>query len=257
MTTGKKKQLDVILSPGEFDSLRKRDLSGSVCVVFDVLRATSSIVTALGNGAEAIMPVEEISEALDIKRKFPDLLLAGERHGVRIEGALSGGVPFDFGNSPREFTEEKVRGKRIVTTTTNGTLALRACAGAEMVLASSLLNIQATVEFLKKRTAPKLLLICAGTFDECAKEDVLGAGGICAQVFSSFDPEDVSDAANLARQSWKRDKEDLYRAVGSAKNGRRLLTRPELRDDVNFCAQLDVFDFAVVLGRDGWLRRSS
>src|SRR5678815_616489 len=115
------KKIDVLLTPAELQPLRDRDVSQTVCVVFDILRATSTMVTALANGAEAIMPVQEISEALAIKAKDPDVLLAGERHGVRIEGKLSGGVRFDFGNSPREFTSEKVRGRRIVTTTTNGT----------------------------------------------------------------------------------------------------------------------------------------
>src|ERR1043165_3076032 len=115
--------IEVLFTPAEFETLRTRDLSETTCVVFDVLRATSSMVTALANGAEAIMPVEEISEALAIKADDPSVLLAGERHGVRIEGTLSGGVRFDFGNSPREFTADKVRGKRIVTTTTNGTRA--------------------------------------------------------------------------------------------------------------------------------------
>src|SRR2546423_1168480 len=140
------KKLEVLFTPAEFQMLRQRDLSNAICVVFDVLRATSSMVTALGNGAEAIMPVQQISEALEIKARQPDVLLAGERKGVRIEGKLSGGIPFDFGNSPREFTPEKVRGKRIVTTTTNGTRALRACAKARLALASSFLNLQATVE---------------------------------------------------------------------------------------------------------------
>src|SRR4051812_42700537 len=223
-----KGRIDVILSPGELESVRKRDLSHTVCVVFDVLRATSSIVTALGNGAEAVMPVEEISEALAIKQQEPEVLLAGERHGVRIEGDLSGGIRFDFGNSPREFVPEKVRGKRIVTTTTNGTRALRACAHAKLVLASSLLNLQATVDLLKEGRIRELLLICAGTFDECAYEDVLGAGAICSGMGRSFDGEETSDSAQLATRLWEMDKEDLSAAFGCATNGRRLLLRPEL-----------------------------
>src|SRR5439155_833037 len=154
-----RKKLEVLLTPAELQPLRVRDLSQIVCVVFDVLRATSSMVTALANGAEAIMPVEEISEALAIKARDPHVLLAGERHGVKIERKLSGGVRFDFGNSPREFTSEKVRGKRIVTTTTNGTRALRACAKAKLTLVSSFLNLQATLDMLKKRRAKNMLLI--------------------------------------------------------------------------------------------------
>jgi len=119
-----------LFTPAEFEALSKRDLSKSTCVVFDVLRATSSMVTALANGAEAIIPVSEISEALEIKRKDPQVLLAGERDGLRIEANLTGSISFDLGNSPREFTKEKVTGKKIVITTTNGTRALRACAHA-------------------------------------------------------------------------------------------------------------------------------
>jgi 2-phosphosulfolactate phosphatase len=201
------------------------------------------------------MPVQAISEALEFKRKLPDVLLAGERHGVRIEGELSEGVRFDFGNSPREFTRENVQGKRIVTTTTNGTLALRASAHAKVVLASSFLNLQATIDLIKKRRTKQLLLVCAGTFDECAYEDVLGAGAICSQM-RSFDIEEMSDAANLARWAWSRNEDHIYEGISSGKNGYRLLGRPELRDDVKFCAQKDMFDFAVELGRDGWLRKN-
>src|SRR2546425_5274821 len=102
--------LEVLLSPAEFAVLRDRDLSQTVCVVLDILRATSSMVTALANGAEAIIPVAEISEALAIRQQRPEVLLAGEREGVRITAARSGGVEFDLGNSPREYTTGKVQG---------------------------------------------------------------------------------------------------------------------------------------------------
>src|SRR5271165_6662862 len=127
--------LEVLFAPAEFAALRERDLTGTVCVVFDVLRATSSIVTALANGAAAVIPAAGIPEALALRRERADLLLAGEREGVRIRAHLTGGVEFDFGNSPREFTREKVAGRSIVITTTNGSRALRACAGAKAALA--------------------------------------------------------------------------------------------------------------------------
>src|SRR5512138_2943298 len=106
-------RIEVILSPAEFPILAQRDLSKAVCVVFDILRATSSMVTALANGAEAIIPVAEILEAVAIKQVKPEVLLAGEREGVRIRGHLTGGMDFDLGNSPKEFTPAKVRGKTI------------------------------------------------------------------------------------------------------------------------------------------------
>src|SRR5690349_18036474 len=136
--------LEVLFTPAEFAGLDGRDLSETVCVVFDVLRATSSMVTALANGAKVVIPVSEISEALALRRKYPQILLAGERDGVRILSAQTGSISFDLGNSPREFTSEIVRGREIVTTTTNGTRALRACSRAWTTYVCSFLNLRAT-----------------------------------------------------------------------------------------------------------------
>src|SRR5437899_60286 len=130
MPVPKGRSLEVLFAPAELSGLAERDLGQTVCVVFDVLRATSSMVMALSNGASAILPVEEIAHALSVRASDPKVLLAGERQGTRIEARLTGGIEFDLGNSPREFTSDKVRRKRIVMTTTNGTRALAACAGA-------------------------------------------------------------------------------------------------------------------------------
>src|SRR5882672_313125 len=164
------RSVEVLFAPAEFETLAGRDLSETVCVVFDVLRATSSMVTALANGAKAILPVTEIDDALEVWRENLDVLLAGERDGVRIE---AGNTRFDLGNSPREFTRDKVAGKKIAMTTTNGTRALRACAHAKTVLVASFLNLKATTEFLERQQSSHLLVICSGTFDQAAFEDVL------------------------------------------------------------------------------------
>src|SRR3972149_2948693 len=129
--------IEATFTPAEFEALRRRDLSNAVCVVFDVLRATSTIVTALAHGATAVIPVEHISEALETQRHHPGALLGGERGGLRIGADQTGGVEFDLGNSPREYTNEKVGGKTIIATTTNGTRALRACAGGRVTIAAS------------------------------------------------------------------------------------------------------------------------
>src|SRR6266568_1109336 len=113
--------LEVLFTPAEYALLGQRDLSETVTVVFDVLRATSTIVTALANDATAILPVAEIAEALSIRRRRPEVLLAGERDGVRIKSDLTGSIDFDLGNSPREFVTEKIIDRTIVLTTTNGT----------------------------------------------------------------------------------------------------------------------------------------
>src|SRR3989442_9567203 len=102
-----KKTLEVLFAPAEFVVLPRQDLSQTVCVVFDILRATTSMISALANGAEAIIPVGEIGEALELRRQHPDYLLAGERDGVRIRSPLTGGVDFDLGDLPREVTSER------------------------------------------------------------------------------------------------------------------------------------------------------
>jgi 2-phosphosulfolactate phosphatase len=242
-------QLEVILTPAELPALAKRDLRGSVCVVFDVLRATSTFVTALHNGAKAIIPVSEIAEALAIRQKQPDVLLGGERDGVRIRAKQTGGIDFDFGNSPREYTPEKVRSKTIVSTTTNGTHALRACAGAKMVLAASFLNLTATVEFIKKIQPAQIVLVCAGTRENMADEDVLAAGALCDLLEAEF-----SDSAEIARRAYAEAKSDLAGAVRLAENARRLLAIPELRDDVAFCLQHDIYPLIAKMENDGAIR---
>lgn len=248
-------KLEVVLSPAEFSALSRRDLSQTVCVVFDVLRATSTMITALANGAEAIIPVAEIPEALALRQKNPNLLLAGEREGVRIRADLAGGMDFDLGNSPREFTADKVSGRTIVMTTTNGTRALRACAGARMILVSSFLNLRATTNWLLERKPAHLLLVCSGTHEEPALEDILAAGALCERIWSIYAGGQVSDAAELARRVYPLMQNDLADAMKSSRNGRRLLANAELRDDVRLCVQRETLQFVAALMPGGAVRR--
>lgn len=249
--------LETILSPLELPALAQRDLRGTACVVFDILRATSTFVTALHHGAKEIIPVSEIADAVAQRHANPQFLLAGERDGVRIRAAQSGGVDFDFGNSPREFTPKKVRSQTIVSTTTNGTRALRACAGAKCVLAGSFLNLAATVAFLRQNKFAEVLLVCAGTGDEVADEDVLAAGALIELLAARADARPtLASESQVALGKFLAAKTNLLAAMSRAKNGRRLLAIPELRDDVAFCAQTDVFPLVAMTGADGILRRS-
>ena len=243
--------VDALFTPAEFTLLPQRDLSRTVCVVFDVLRATSSIVTALANGATAVIPVAEIPDALAVRRRSANVLLAGERDGLRIGPDLAEGVSFDFGNSPREFTPDRVRDRTIVTTTTNGTRALRACAHAQTVLVGSFLNLSATVQHLQTARAESLLLVCGGTFERAAYEDVLCAGAVLERLVIN----EMTDAALLALTAFRIAANDLLAALQQAENGRRLNARPELAEDVPFCATIDRFGVGAALDRDGTIRR--
>ena len=107
--------IDVALCPSEIRRFQDADLNGVTAVVFDVLRATSTMSVGLKHGVDRFFPVETVEDARARKAANPELLLAGERHGLPLEG-------FDLGNSPKEFTA--IPGRRVVFTTTNGTVAL-------------------------------------------------------------------------------------------------------------------------------------
>ncbi len=242
--------LEVLFTPAEFSALGGRDLSQVVCVVFDVLRATSSMLTALDNGASRIFPVREISEAVELLRAHPDALLAGERDGVRILRAQTWSVDFDMGNSPREFTREQVAGREIIMTTTNGTRALQACRGARRILAGGFLNMRALADVVRKENAERLLVVCAGTFEEAAYEDALAAGALCELVWKRFEGGQIADSAQIARQIYLDSDGDLESAMQYSRNARRLLSNTALRGDVEFCLRRDCMDLTAEL-RDG------
>jgi 2-phosphosulfolactate phosphatase len=242
--------LEVLFTPAEFSALRAEDLSDVVCVVFDILRATTSMLTALSNGASRIFPVREISEALELRRAHPNALLAGEREGVRILRAQTGSIDFDLGNSPREFVRERVGDREIIMTTTNGTRALQSCLGARRILASNFLNLRATADAIRAENAPRLLVICAGTFEEAAYEDTLAAGALCDLVWDQYERGKIADSAQIARQVYRDAGGNLQAAMQHSRNARRLLANPNLRDDVPFSLRRDSLAFTAEL-RDG------
>ena len=244
------KKIEVLFSPAEFEALSRRDLSGTTCVVFDVLRATSSIITAFANGANTVIPVATIEEALREKERNKKVLLAGERNGFRITSKLTGSVDFDCGNSPREFAAAPRLGRTIVMTTTNGTRALKACLGAKEIVVGSFLNLLRVAEYLQARQVDDLLLVCSGTNEEASYEDLLGAGALANEVWDVFREGHVADSAQMARSIFLAAQNNLLGAMQFARNGRRLLGIPELRDDVAFCLQRDVFPIIATMDRD-------
>jgi 2-phosphosulfolactate phosphatase len=233
--------VDVVLSPPEIDLLPRRDLGASICVVFDVLRATSTMITALAHGAAGVWPVRSIEEARALKEKRPEALLGGERHGDRIEG-------FDLGNSPLEYGDN-VRGREIISTTTNGTIALRAVEHASSVLAASLLNNGATALHLAARPSQDVLLVCAGTFRDAALEDILAAG----MLISLLPGRPLTDAGEVALALYRREQADLPGALHRATNGRALLAKGR-RAEVDWCARASVFPILAGMTPEGFVR---
>ena len=147
------REVDVFLLPSHFEP---DDLRGGIAVVIDTLRASTTIVAALANGATRVIPCGDVATARQIAGHLPagTALLGGERKGVRIEG-------FDLDNSPAAYTAERVQGKTIVFTTTNGTAALLRSQKADRVLIGSFVNRDAVVRVLAADERPAYL-VCAG-----------------------------------------------------------------------------------------------
>src|SRR5476651_1767390 len=164
------------------------DVENYIVVIVDIFRATSSICYGIENGAEAIIPVSQVEECAAYREKGLDYLLAAERDGKVVDG-------FDFGNSPFSYTKEKVAGKTVVLTTTNGTHALHLSRSAKRIVIGSFLNITALCNWLKTQDE-SILLVCAGWKNNFNLEDTLFAGAVTDQlVGEGFSPDDAAIAA--------------------------------------------------------------
>jgi 2-phosphosulfolactate phosphatase len=230
-------RLDVYLTPGE---VLPADVMGRTVVVLDILRATTSMVQALSAGAKSIYPVASIEEALRLAKTFgrDEVLLCGERKCLPIEG-------FDLGNSPREFTSERVSGKTLVMTTTNGTAAFALTGGASRVLVGSLLNLGALVEELV-RSEGEPVLICAGRERHFGLDDATCAGLLARRLIEAkLDGWRLNDGAlsamTLADQFGV--DERMFRQTAAG----RLILDAGLDKDLAFCARIDTLDVLPVL----------
>jgi 2-phosphosulfolactate phosphatase len=168
-----------------------------------------------------------------LRKKIPDAVLGGERHGDRIDG-------FDVGNSPLEY--RALAGRRIITTTTNGTVALRAVAHAERVFAAALLNLDATARAIAAAQPRELLLVCAGTFREPALEDIFAAGLLAAR----FPGAELTDTARTAASVPADYGGDALKCLRDARNGRALAEKNR-HADVEWCAQTSLYDLVAVM----------
>lgn len=223
-------KLDVLLTPGE---LLPGDIAARTVVVIDVLRASSTIVEALGAGARTLYPVSSIEEALKLANTLgrEEVLLCGERKALPIDG-------FDLGNSPREFTADKVAGKTLVMSTTNGTATMTAASAAQRVVIGSFLNLSAVVADLAR---PKVepVLVCSGREGKFGLEDAVCAGRIAAAVMARRKREkwELNDGAHAAVALAEQfaDPEALFAKTAAGKQ----LVEAGLEEDLAFCAQAD------------------
>lgn len=201
--------------------LTHSEVASRLVLVVDVLRFTTTVVTALGSGARAVLPAATASDALQLAQKLArdDVLLAGEQGYRRIDG-------FALGNSPSEMTPDAVDGKTLVMTTTNGTTALLAADPGRPVVVGAAVNFSAAVEATRKafEKSKELIILCAGRERQFALEDAYVAGRFAREVLPSPRPRSVelNDAAIAAEGLVRRYGDRWKRAVTAGEASRRL-----------------------------------
>jgi 2-phosphosulfolactate phosphatase len=221
-----KKTLDVCLTPALIPLYNVEDY---IVVVIDIFRATSSICYGIENGAEAIIPVSEVEECAAYREKGFDHLLAAERNGEVVAG-------FDFGNSPFSYTKEKVSGKTVVLTTTNGTHALHLSRKAKKIVIGSFLNLTSLCNWLKTQNN-SVLLVCAGWKNNFNLEDTLFAGAVVEQLKES--DYTLDDPAMAANDLFQIGKNDIGQYLSKTSHGERL-KKLGIEKDIAFCLQVDI-----------------
>ncbi|MES2275235.1 MAG: 2-phosphosulfolactate phosphatase [Bacteroidota bacterium] len=219
------KKLEVCLTPA---LIHLYDVADYVVVIIDIFRATSSICYGIENGAEAIIPVAEVEECLAYKENNPGYLLAAERNGEVVQG-------FDFGNSPFSYTSQKVAGKTVVLTTTNGTQALYLSHKAKQIVIGSFLNLTALCNWLKT-TNQNILLVCAGWKFNFNLEDTLFAGAVIEQL--KADGYKLDDAAIAANDLYQLGKDDVPAYLKKTSHSERL-KQLGIEEDIAFCLNTD------------------
>ena len=219
-----KPQLHVSLSPA---LLHLEEVNNSIVVIIDVLRATSTIATALYNGAKAIVPVDSVAECIRIGKQI-EAITAGERDGHIAEG-------LQYGNSPFEYPPEFIKDKVLVLTTTNGTKLLHMALekSARGIITGSFPNLGAVCEYIKN-SRENIILGCAAWKDRINIEDSLFAGAVINHVKEHV--EIKGDAASIAQGLYEKAKDDLfeYMKINNASHFHRLMGYG-LEKDIRYC----------------------
>ena len=220
-------------------------------IVLDILRATTTIATALNSGAEAVQAFSDMEKLMQVSEEWPPekRLRAGERGGAMVAGC-------DLGNSPLDCTPERVQGRRLFISTTNGTRALQCVQNAPIVLAAALINRLATVQYILAQQPETLWLVGSGWEGSFSLEDTVCAGAIAHSLQEKLDVpldelagnDEVIGAIALYSQ-WK---DQLLQLFHHASHGKRLL-RLDCHEDLKYCAQTDILNVLPIQKEPGLL----
>lgn len=204
-------------------------------VVVDLLRATSTIITALANGAKSIIPTSNVEEAVKIAKNFEKstFLLCGEKNTKIIEG-------FDLGNSPLDFTEEKVKDKKIILFTTNGTKVFSLLKHSHNVLVYSTLNLTAVSKKMVE-IGGQWIIICSGRNGFYDESDSIAAGLLISKLKENEVEVQLNDAGRTSFILFEKFKDDLKNFLKSTDHG-KILIENGFEADIDFISEIDKFN---------------
>lgn len=225
------KTIDVCLSP---DLMHLYNVQDKTVVIIDILRATSCMTTAFAHGISSITPFAKLEDCITMKAK--GYLTAGERDGKKVDG-------FDLGNSPFEYMDENLKGKKIAFTTTNGTQAIIKAIEAREIIIGSFLNLSAITNHLLEGKN-NVLLVCAGWKGKVNLEDTLFAGAVVDQLKGYIEPD--CDSPLAAQHLYSIAKNDIVGFLSNASHVKRL-AKLNIQKDIEFCMTPDTYGVVPVL----------
>jgi 2-phosphosulfolactate phosphatase len=225
-------KLDVLFSPVQVDELF---FTGKTTVVIDVLRASSTIITALANGAKEMVPVGTIEFAVKVSGGIfgGQTLLGGERNTKKIEG-------FALGNSPSEYTTEIVNGKAIVFFSTNGSRAIVKAKYSANLFVCSFNNLKTLAKHLRKLNED-VIILCAGNNNFFSLEDSVCAGMLISELMTGTKKAELTDASTSALALFKSFGKNIFKMLSETDHGQLLITNG-FEEDLKTCAELDSTD---------------
>lgn len=220
------KKPKVIVCPSPL-FLKTLPVKGSIVVVIDILRATTSMCVAFGNGASEIVPLETIEECRAYKEK--GYLIAGERDGKMVEG-------FDMGNSPFSFMGEHIRDAKIAMTTTNGTKCIHASKQAHQIIIGAFVNMTNVVNYLKEQKRD-VILLAAGWKDKMNLEDTAFGGAVAIELENEFTP--TEDSTRIAMTLYEAMLKDKRFFIKNATQYEQIVGL-NIVEDVKYCLKRDL-----------------
>ncbi|WP_194191976.1 2-phosphosulfolactate phosphatase family protein [Clostridium chrysemydis] len=222
-------KLDVIVSP---EHINKEYIKDKVVVVIDMLRATTVMTTAFMNGCKEVIPCLTVEDALEeaSKLKREEYILGGERKALKIEG-------FDLSNSPLEYTEEIVKGKTVIMSTTNGTRTLTDCKDAKRVFVASMLNGQAVAKKLVEINEDAII-VNAGTNGNFTMDDFICGGYIIDEMLKLTGKIELTDIAKTSKYIYENNKDIISFISGARHYG--VMKELNLLEDVSYAIKKSV-----------------